>query len=144
METRAVLSCRSRHREETAPSGQRPSSQRAPRFRHSFAKEIKDTERPWVCALWSRGNSGHTGREVEARGGARDLRNHLLWVGAGWGRGHPRSDRSGAPEGAMRTACLRREPGTGGELGASGRAGTGASLNLPARPPEQPALPRPR
>lgn len=56
----------------------RPRGQgRAPRFRHSFAKEIKDPERhPLGLRPGVQGNPGPRGLEVEARGGARGLRNH--------------------------------------------------------------------
>lgn len=47
---------------------------------------------------------------------------------AGSGSRHRRNYSAGTPEGAVRTACLRREPGKVGELGASGKVRTRASL----------------
>lgn len=108
----------------------KPSAQGAPRLRHSFAKEIKVWRRPRVRVLCTRGTRD-TGEGRSAGGGARQgggLAHHPPRGPAGSGRGHRRSDRAGTPEGAVRTACLRCEPGKVGELGASARVGTPAGL----------------
>lgn len=107
-----------------------PKAQRAP-FLQQFCYRNKRHDAPlWVCFLWVQ--LGHLEVEVNVRSRARGLLNHP-WGGSGvgewcWGRRHPCSDSSEAPEGAVSIDCFRCGLVTSRVVGPSGRVETVASL----------------
>lgn len=103
-------------------------------------KKSRTRSAPRVYVLRAQGDLGHPGVEVEARGIARGHRSHPWGVAAGWGRGQLRSDSSGAPEGAVRTACLLRV-GRGSGVGGLPEGGDSSQSTSPPRPCSPPAPP---
>lgn len=95
----------------------------------SFAKEIRHEVAPSSVSSGSRQDTWKWRWRSAARPGIFTITFGGLGGGRCWGQGHECSDSSGAPEGAVRIACFGLELVTGGDLGASERVETGASLN---------------